>query len=107
MIRFIEIFFHLNKLCVDYKYNGTDNGFIEGFCELSDLKKNCITWIRDINNFDTKNINLKLNLLIVTNFPQNEKLVQNYNFIMCNEPRSVFLNYLTIFCISKRIKDRI
>jgi UDP-3-O-[3-hydroxymyristoyl] glucosamine N-acyltransferase len=102
MIRFKDIFFFLNKSGIDYKYNGSEDGSIEGFCALSDLKKNCITWIRDINNCDIENIDVNLDLLIVTNFPQNDDLTPDYNVIKCNEPRAVFFELLNNFFVSTK-----
>ena len=89
MIKFEDIFSFINELGIEYKYTGLKDGFIEGFCALSDLKEKHITWIRDNNNFNFENIDANLGLLIVTNFSKISNLT-NHNFVECDNPRTLF-----------------
>lgn len=107
MIKFENIFLFLDDLGIEYKYKGSKDDFIEGFCALSDLKKKCITWVKNINNFDIRNIDVNLNLLIVTNFPNNDDIALNYNVIMCNEPRNIFFELLNKFFVSVKESSKI
>jgi UDP-3-O-[3-hydroxymyristoyl] glucosamine N-acyltransferase len=102
MIKFEDIFTFIHELGTEYKYTGSRNSSIEGFCALSSLKKNCITWIRDINKYSITNIDKNLNLLIITNFSKDENPIENYNIIECDNPRALFFEILNHFFVSSK-----
>jgi UDP-3-O-[3-hydroxymyristoyl] glucosamine N-acyltransferase len=102
MIKFEDIFSFLHELGSEYKYTGSRNGSIEGFCALSALKKECITWIRDINKYDITNIDKNLDLLIITNFSKDEEPIDNYNIIECANPRALYFEILNHFFASSK-----
>jgi UDP-3-O-[3-hydroxymyristoyl] glucosamine N-acyltransferase len=101
MIKIEQIILFLEELNLNYKYNGSrvKDEFIEGFCALSDLKKKCITWIKDIKKYDITGIDTELDLLIITNFLQEDKTKENYRIIECDNPKAVYFEILSHFFV--------
>lgn len=78
----------------NYTYIGDKGIAVEGFCALSNLKSYCITWIKRFENFDISAVNKELNILFVTNTPEETSVPVGYNVIMCNDPKAVFFSIL-------------
>lgn len=89
---------YLNDLEIDYKYVGNEQLVINGFCSLNNIKNNCITWIKNIDNFNIENFADIENILIVSNEIINiENFHKNINYIFCKNPKEVFFTILDKF----------
>jgi UDP-3-O-[3-hydroxymyristoyl] glucosamine N-acyltransferase len=98
MITYKEIFYFIGTIGISYINNCHSDNNIDGFCALSSLKRDCITWIRNSNAYDFNKIDKNLNLLIITNFFHGKKeLLENYNIIECSDPRMLFFEILNYF----------
>jgi UDP-3-O-[3-hydroxymyristoyl] glucosamine N-acyltransferase len=107
-----QVFNFLEKGAFEYKYSGSNDLLINGFCALTDLKQDCITWIRNSNSYDFTRLDKDINLLIVTNFFYGERvLLEGYNIIECADPRMIFFeilnHFFTLSVISKIESDSI
>lgn len=80
-----------------FQYYGNRNAEIRGFCSLSNLKPQSVTWIKHLESFDIKSIDKCLNLLIITNSPDDCFIPEGYNIILCNNPKAVFFSILNRF----------
>jgi UDP-3-O-[3-hydroxymyristoyl] glucosamine N-acyltransferase len=80
-------------------YAGDADLNVEGFCSLSNLKKNSITWIKDFNKYNIDEIDENLRLLIVTNEKYSGD--KNYNVISHSSPKSVFFSILNKFFLKQ------
>ncbi len=78
----------------NYTYIGEKGIDVEGFCALSNLRPECITWIKQLENFNITTVNKELNVLFVTNTPEVASIPDGYNLIMCNDPKAVFFSIL-------------
>jgi UDP-3-O-[3-hydroxymyristoyl] glucosamine N-acyltransferase len=92
-----EILGFLNERHIEYQYAGLPDLQIKYFCPLSDPKTNCITWIKNIENYDVLNLNADLQLLLVANSPDNREYSDKYNIIKCNNPKETFFEILNRF----------
>ena len=80
-----------------YKYFGEENISVEGFCALSNLKRNCITWIKHLESFDLSTVDKEFNILFVSNTPDGISAPEGYNVLMCKDPKAVFFSILNRF----------
>jgi UDP-3-O-[3-hydroxymyristoyl] glucosamine N-acyltransferase len=94
---------YLDKLNINYQYSGRDDLFIEGFCMLSELKADCITWIKDIKKYDFSKIDSGLNMLFITQYFDTKGLKNEYNIIECNNPKEIFFEILNQFFLEPKV----
>jgi UDP-3-O-[3-hydroxymyristoyl] glucosamine N-acyltransferase len=95
-----EILDFLDEIHIGYQYNGPPNLQIESFCALSEPRAHCITWIKNIDNYDFSAFNAELKLLLVVNFLDGGKYnLDMYNIIKCDNPRETFFEILNRFFV--------
>jgi UDP-3-O-[3-hydroxymyristoyl] glucosamine N-acyltransferase len=94
-----EIAKYLDELQIDHQYTGSSGLVIKNFCALSAPRAYCITWIKDIKNYDLSKIDSGLNMLFVTNFFDKGVSSTNYNIIECNNPKETFFEILNRFFV--------
>jgi hypothetical protein len=63
-----ELLAFLDDTHIRYQYTGAPDLRIEYFCALSEPRERCITWIRNINNYDFSSLSADLELVLVVNF---------------------------------------
>jgi UDP-3-O-[3-hydroxymyristoyl] glucosamine N-acyltransferase len=95
-----QILEYLKNDGYETEYAGDADLNVKGFCALSDLKQNSVTWIKDLKKFNINEIDESLNLLIVTNekYSGDKKL----NVISHFSPKSIFFSILNEFFIEKQ-----
>jgi UDP-3-O-[3-hydroxymyristoyl] glucosamine N-acyltransferase len=99
---------YLEKIRIDCRYSGRKDLNIAGFCMLSELKDNCVTWIKKIEGYDLSQIDSSLNILFVTGFFDRNDIKDGYNIIECNNPKETFFEILShFFLIPKEPKIEI
>ncbi|MBU3207620.1 hypothetical protein KPL33_11595 [Clostridium algidicarnis] len=97
MLKIDEIKSYLDSNQVNYTFRGKDNLTILNYCPLNMLKDNCITWVRDTNNYDISIFDNYENLLVVCNndVQMNEK--SRVNYIFTDNPHSIYFSLLNNF----------
>lgn len=84
------------------EYYGLDDIEISGFCSLNNPKKDCITWIKKIENNSLENFDETGSYIIVTK----EKLLtdlQRVSYVITDEPKAVFFGILDYFWKEERV----
>jgi UDP-3-O-[3-hydroxymyristoyl] glucosamine N-acyltransferase len=95
-----EILDFLDKERIGHQYTGLPDLQVECFCALSEPKAHCITWIKNINNYDLSSLDAGLDLLLVTNsFDDGKYDLDMYNIISCDNPRETFFEILNRFFV--------
>jgi UDP-3-O-[3-hydroxymyristoyl] glucosamine N-acyltransferase len=88
-----------------YIFNITGNKNIEisGYCSLSDVKPNCITWAKKAEKLDDKTLNILDSHIIVTEFTEKD-ILQNKSvcFIECRFPKAIFFDIVEHFFTRKK-----
>jgi UDP-3-O-[3-hydroxymyristoyl] glucosamine N-acyltransferase len=98
-----EILAFLDGVSIEYQYNGLLDLWVESFCALSEPKAHCITWIKDINNFDFSVLNTDSELVLVVNsFDKRRYNLDKYNTIQCDNPKETFFEILNQFFVATR-----
>lgn len=92
-----EIVQYLETINIDHRYSGMNDLSIKGFCMLSELKAGCVTWIKNISDYDLSQIDSSLNILFVAGFFDKNGLKTGYNIIECNNPKETFFEILNHF----------
>ena len=103
IIHFSEIMDYLEENKYDYVYSGNKDIVICDFCSISKIKKESITWIKNINTYEITKLEKEKNLLIITNKGIDESKLTGYNIIACEYPKEVFFSILNhFFCVEKK-----
>jgi len=95
----IKEYLSAENLC--YIYYGKNDLEIEGFCALSEPKSNSITWIKKMDNINLLNIDVSLDLLIVTD-KKPDYNHDSYNLIISDNPKTIFFDILNSFYYKKQ-----
>jgi UDP-3-O-[3-hydroxymyristoyl] glucosamine N-acyltransferase LpxD len=89
---------YLDGQKLNYQYSGKQSLLVSGFCSLSNLKRNSVTWIKKLCNFDIGSMDKSLDLLIITdNAGTDESSTNGYNVITCGNPKQLFFSILARF----------
>jgi UDP-3-O-[3-hydroxymyristoyl] glucosamine N-acyltransferase len=102
MLRIKEIITYLDEKNVNYSFHGNLESQIESFCPLNMLRNSCITWVRDINNYDISEFIAYENLLIISNTAKANS-TPNVNYIITDNPHSIFFSILNEFFIEQQV----
>lgn len=101
MLSIKEILAYLTENQVGFTYTGDEELQIDSYCPVSLPKNKCITWIRDIGNYDISILDDFANLLVVCNNVA-IKDESKVNFIFTDNPHSVFFSLLSKFFCKQR-----
>ena len=97
VINVSEILSYLKSESFKYDYCGDAALTISGFCPVSEVTPNSITWIREIDAFDLSSVANPSSLLIVVNEHRADGDIDGYNFIVVDDPRTTFFEILKKF----------
>lgn len=107
MLSIKEIITYLHENNIKYTFKGSDGLTISSYCPLDMLKNNCITWIRDVRNYDMSILDGYENLLVVCNEVEINN-ISRISYIFTDDPHSVFFSLLTkFFCKQQDNKSNI
>ncbi len=87
----------LEKNKIEYRYVGKDSCSINGFCSLNNLKENCMTWARDINNININFLNKIDNILIFVDLDVDFDAQVNVLFV--DNPHKAYFKVLQCFFV--------
>ncbi len=91
-----EIRTYLDENKVKYIFLGIENLKINGYCPINMLKDNCITWIRDVTNYNMSKLDDYENLLVICNDTKIEN-TSKVSYIFTADPHSVFFSLIDKF----------
>lgn len=97
-----EVFKFLLEEDIYFEYKGNPDIEIRDFCSLINQKEQSITWIKHLDEFDIESIDRRLNLLIVTDIPEECLIPPGYNVIQCTNPKAVFFGILNHFWVKPK-----
>jgi len=95
-----EITKYLDEINIHYQYTGTNDLLIDNYCMLSEPKMNCITWIKEVKDYNFSNVDSKLKMLFITNYFDKINLYNSYNFIECDKPKETYFEILKKFFVA-------
>jgi len=95
----IQEFLKLSEINVDYI--GSDNIMIYGFCSLSKPKKNCITWVKNVENNSLETFDVSGSYIVVAK-EQIPTKIERIAYIITDEPKAVFFSILDYFWKEER-----
>lgn len=101
MIDMKQVSEYLKTQNIDFFYKGNDDAKIECFCSLSDLKSNCISWVKPTSYFDFSSPNENESLTIVADISDSLDVAKGLNVISCKNPKAVYFSILNKFFASK------
>ena len=87
----------------EIEYYGNINFEVMGYCSLKKMRKNCITWIKEISDFSIQDIK-KLPILIVCKKIEIKDKYLDMNFIFCEHPKEIFFSILNHFYATQKSK---
>lgn len=94
-----EIIDALKDMDIEYDFKGDPCFHFQGFCPLNNLKKDCITWARSIDNINFDELKKVQDVLIFVRFQ--EQIKEPINTIYVADPHKAFFKILQHFFSDK------
>ncbi len=107
MVIIKDIMKFLNDSNIVFEYYGNKENKIDGICSISNQKDKCLTWIKNVYDFDLKKLNDSFDLTVVCNNTDIFDINNNLNWIMCDYPKKVFFMIIDRFFGSNKGQDGI
>jgi len=92
-----DILLFLSTEKLEHKFIGDNSVKVSGFCPVSNIKPDCITWIRNIENFDLSIIKKPNRQLIVTDKEPKNYDTTGYNLIITSNPKAIYFEIIKRF----------
>lgn len=96
-----EILKFLSKNGEPVQWKGNLNISIQGFCSISNLKKNTITWVKTADKLNLISNEILEDLLIVGKMEDEDRYPEFGNYIFCHDPKKIFFSILQHFFASE------
>jgi len=92
-----SILSYLSNEGLKYEYYGSNDIFLNSHCPLSDLRPNCVTWIKAIGTYDLSKIQYPKDLLIVVDALPDNFNSSDFNLIVTGSPKYIYFEILSEF----------